>query len=122
MASGLKYSPINRNLQQTVKFFGIELEDLLFTVVAALAGFILGQFLFPNRNIFGMPMNWFLFLAAIGIGAPGLMMFKYGKPRGYLIDLLLWQIQDHSYGAAERSTVPFRPYYNDYDEELEEKK
>ena len=61
---------------------------------------LVGQFLFSDRYMFFLPMNWFLMLMVLVLGVPGLMLFKYGKPRGYLFDLVLYYGQPRSYCAS----------------------
>jgi hypothetical protein len=38
------------------------------------------------------------------LGVPGLMLFKYEKPRGYLLDLVLYYGHPRSYCALARDT------------------
>ena len=45
---------------------------------------VLGRFL--QREIFGVPMNVFLQYVVPVLAVPFLILFKYGKPRGYLAD------------------------------------
>jgi len=49
-------------------------------------------------------MNWFLMLMVLVLGVPGLMLFKYGKPRRYLFDLAVYYAQPRSYCAFARDT------------------
>ncbi len=82
----LRMSPVSRNLHAKVTLLGLEIEDMLFLAMACAIAMLTGQFLFPNRYMFFLPMNWFLMLAVLVLGVPGLVVFKYGKPRGYLLD------------------------------------
>jgi hypothetical protein len=91
----LDVTPVNRNLHTRVTFMALEFEDLfvvlglaaVMNVVSRFAGGQMGAYL-----QYGVP------LAVI----PLLMVFKYGKPRGYLRDLLNWYTQPKAYCAAAR--------------------
>lgn len=100
----LKMSTVSRNLHAKVTMFGLELEDMLALAMGCAIAMLVGQFLFPNRYMFFLPMNWFLLLLVLVIGVPGLMLFKYGKPRLYLRDLVLYHAQPRSYCAFGRDT------------------
>jgi hypothetical protein len=63
--------------------FGLEFEDLMVITVLGVAAMLTGQFLFSDRYLFFLPMNWALLLIVIGCSVPALMLLKYGKPRGY---------------------------------------
>lgn len=83
-------SPVSRNLHAKVTMLGLELEDMLFLAMSCAIAMLVGQFVFPNRYMFFLPMNWFLMLMVLVLGVPGLVVFKYGKPRAYLLDLLIF--------------------------------
>ena len=100
----LRMSPVSRNLHAKVTLLGLELEDLLFLAMSCAIAMLVGQFLFSDRYMFFLPMNWFLMLMVLVLGVPGLMLFKYGKPRGYLFDLVLYYGQPRSYCALARDT------------------
>jgi hypothetical protein len=100
----LKMSPVSRNLHAKVTLLGLELEDMLFLAMACAVAMLVGQFLFSDRYMFFLPMNWFLMLMVLVLGVPGLMLFKYGKPRGYLLDLVLYYGQPRNYCALARDT------------------
>jgi hypothetical protein len=38
------------------------------------------------------------------LGGPGLMLFKYGKPRAFLLDLVIYYGQPRNYCAFARDT------------------
>ena len=79
----LNATPISRNLRTNVRMLGLEVEDLLTVGITAVLALLLGQFLFPrNMIVMGLPMNWFCFFVVLIIAVPGLLIFKYGKPRG----------------------------------------
>jgi hypothetical protein len=98
----LRMSPVSRNLHAKVTLLGLEIEDMLFLAMACAVAMLTGQFLFPNRYMFFLPMNWFLMLAVLVLGVPGLVLFKYGKPRGYLLDLVKYYALPRSYCALDR--------------------
>jgi hypothetical protein len=49
------------------------------------------------------------------IGVPGLLLFKYGKPRSYLQDLLLWYAKPRTYSAVVHDTRMTEPYLQEDD-------
>ena len=100
----LRVSPVSRNLAMKVTFLFLEIEDMLALSFMSAISMIVGQWVFPDRYVFGIPMNWFLVLVVLGVGVPGLMLFKYGKPRGYLWDLVKWYGMPHAYCALARDT------------------
>ena len=103
-------SPVSRNLALKVTFMFLEVEDMLALAFACAVAMIAGQFVFSNRYIFSIPMNWFLVLVVLGLGVPALMLFKYGKPRKYMVDLVAWYGKPHSYCALARDTQLTAPY------------
>jgi hypothetical protein len=48
-----------------------------------------------------VPLNVFLQYVVPVLGIPALILFKYGKPRGYLQDWLLFHMRPHVYCALE---------------------
>ena len=98
----LRMSPVSRNLHAKVTLLGLELEDMLFLAAASAGAMLVGQFFFSDRYMFFLPMNWFLLLMVLVIGVPGLMLFKYGKPRGYVRDLFHWYTKPRVYCALSR--------------------
>jgi len=97
MALGV--TPIYRNLRTRVTFFGLEAEDLFAILAVAVVMNVCGRFL--NREMFGLPMNMVLQYLVPILSVPALMLFKYGKQRGYLQDWLLFHIKPHVYSALE---------------------
>jgi hypothetical protein len=100
----LRMSPISRNLHAKVTLLGLELEDMLSLAMASAIAMLIGQFFFSDRYMFFLPMNWFLMLMVLVLGVPCLTLFKYGKPRGYLLDLVIYYAQPRSYCALARDT------------------
>jgi hypothetical protein len=89
----LDVTPMNRNLHQRVTFMSLEFEDLfvvlgLAAVMNVVSRFISGQI--------GAYLQYGVPLAVV----PLLMVFKYGKPRGYLRDLFHWHTKPRAYCAA----------------------
>ena len=80
----LEATPVYRNLGTRVTFLGLEAEDLFAILALAVVSNILGRFL--HREMFGIPMNMVIQYLVPVISIPGLMLFKYGKQRGYLKD------------------------------------
>ena len=95
----LRMSPVSRNLHAKVTMLGLELEDMLFLAMTCAGAMLVGQFFFADRYMFFLPMNWFLLLMVLVVGVPALMLFKYGKPRGYLLDLAVYYATPRSYCA-----------------------
>ena len=93
----LDVTPIYRNLRTRVTFFGLEAEDLFAILAVAVVMNICGRFL--NREMFGLPMNMVLQYLVPILSVPALMLFKYGKQRGYLQHWLLFHVKPHVYSA-----------------------
>lgn len=109
MALGV--TPIYRNLRTRVTFLGLEAEDLFAILALAVGLNIFGRFL--NREMFGLPMNMVLEYFVPILSVPALMLFKYGKPRGYLLDWVLFHTKPHVYSALERDRELDRAYIKD---------
>src|ERR1700741_2061335 len=89
----LDVTPVNRNLHTRATFMCLEVEDLF--VMLGLAAVINGasRLVSGNMSVFlqyGVPLSII----------PFLMVFKYGKPRGYLKDLFLWYTKPRKYCAV----------------------
>jgi hypothetical protein len=95
----LEVTPVHRNLHQRVTFFYLEFEDLFVVIALAAVMSILGQFL--DRELYGLPLNVVLQWGVPVIAVPILLLFKYGKPRGYIRDLLIWYAKPHIYCGLE---------------------
>jgi hypothetical protein len=107
----LETTLISRNLKTSIRLMGLDIEDLLAVGVISVMSLIIGGFIFPKSlTVFSVPMNWFCFLSVLGVGIPGLLIFKYGKPRGYLKDVITWQLEPHSYTALDHDTEISEPY------------
>ena len=88
---------VNRNLHTRVTFMSLEFEDLF--VVLGLAAVMNVVSRFVSGQI-GAYLQYGVPLAVV----PLLMVFKYGKPRGYLRDLFHWYTKPRTYCcmAADR--------------------
>jgi hypothetical protein len=96
----LEVTPVYRNLGTRVTFLGLEAEDLFAILALAVVTNILGRFL--NREMFGLPMNMVMQYIIPLLSVPALMLFKYGKQRGYLQDWLMFHTKPHLYSALEK--------------------
>lgn len=96
----LEITPVYRNLRTRVTFFGLEAEDLFAILALAVVANILGRFV--DREMFGLPMNMILQYIVPALSIPALMLFKYGKQRGYLKDWVMFHAKPHVYSALER--------------------
>ncbi len=88
----LDVTPVNRNLHQRVTFMSLEFEDLFVVLGLAAVMNVVSRFFSGQMSAYlqyGVP------LAVV----PLLMVFKYGKPRGYLRDLLHWHTKPRTYCA-----------------------
>jgi hypothetical protein len=107
----LEVTPIYRNLRTRVTFLGLEAEDLFAILALAVGLNIFSRFL--NREMFGLPMNMVLQYFVPMLSVPALMLFKYGKPRGYLLDWVWFHTKPHVYSALERDRALDREYVED---------
>jgi hypothetical protein len=99
----LQISPVHRNLHTRVTFFALEFEDLFLVLGLAAVMNVVSRFAGGGTSFtlqYGVPL---------GV-VPLLMAFKYGKPRGYLRDLVAWHTQPRAYSAAGRDRRLRAPY------------
>ena len=88
----LDVTPVNRNLHTRVTFMALEFEDLFVVLgLAAVMNVI-------SRFVAGPMSAWLQYGVPLAV-VPLLMVFKYGKPRGYLRDLLYWYTKPRTYCA-----------------------
>ncbi len=104
----LNISPVHRNLHTRVSFLYLEFEDWFVIIGLAAVTNVFGRWI--DRNIFGIPMNVFLQYVVPVLSVPFLVLFKYGKPRGYLRDLLAWHIKPRIYCGMEPDSQVDREY------------
>ena len=96
----LTVTAVPRNLATKVTFLYLEFDDLFAILVLAVVMNVFGRFL--HREMFGIPMNVFLQYVVPILSIPALILFKYGKPRAYLRDWLMFHMKPHVYCALER--------------------
>src|SRR5262245_30464309 len=99
----LTISPVHRNLHTRVTFLHLEFEDWFVVIGLAALTNIFGRWV--DRSIFGIPMNVFLQYIVPVLSVPFLMLFKYGKPHGYLKDFLAWHTKPRIAWPAPSNTV-----------------
>ncbi len=91
----LDVTPVNRNLHTRVTFMALEFEDLFVVLGLAAVMNVVSRFVDGGMGAvlqYGVPLGVI----------PLLMVFKYGKPRGYLRDLIAWYTKPRAYCAAAR--------------------
>jgi hypothetical protein len=91
----LDVTPVNRNLHTRVTFMALEFEDLFVVLGLAAIMNVVSRFVSGSAGAilqYGVPLGVI----------PFLMAFKYGKPRGYLRDLIVWHTKPRAYCAATR--------------------
>ena len=107
---GLDITPLHRNLHNKVTFLGLEFEDLIVVLALAALMNLSAHFVDNNAHVFGMPLNVFLEFVVPFLAVPFLILFKYGKPRGYLVDLLRSLLAPRAWCALERDSELIEPY------------
>lgn len=100
----LDITPVHRNLHTKVTFLCLEFEDLILVLALAALMNLLAHFVSGNTHVFGMPLNVFMEFIVPALAIPFLILFKYGKPRGYLSDLVRSFIAPRSWCALERDS------------------
>ena len=95
----LNISPVHRNLHTRVRFLYLEFEDWFVVMGLAALTNIFGRWV--DRQMFGIPMSVFLQYVVPVLSIPFLMLFKYGKPSGYLKDFLAWYAKPRIYCGLE---------------------
>src|SRR5437868_11658200 len=107
----LDVTAVQRNLRTRVTFLGLEAEDLFAILAVAVVSNVLGRFL--HREMFGLPMNMVIQYLVPALSVPGLMLFKYGKQRGYLLDWVQFHTKPHLYSALEHDHELTQEYIRD---------
>ena len=107
---GLDITPLHRNLHTKVTFLGLEFEDLIVVLALATLMNLSAHFVDNNAHVFAMPLNVFLEFVVPFLAVPFLILFKYGKPRGYLVDLLRSLLAPRAWCALERDSELIEPY------------
>lgn len=91
----LDVTAVNRNLHTRVTFMALEFEDLFVVLGLAALMNVVSRFVSGTASAvlqYGVPLGL----------VPLLIAFKYGKPRGYMRDLLAWHTKPRSYCALAR--------------------
>lgn len=107
----LTVTPVNRNLHTRVTFMLLEFEDLFIVLGLAAVMNVVGRFV--SGQIAGMPASLVVQYGVPLSVVPILMMFKYGKPRGYVRDLVAWYFKPRAYSAAARDSQIITEYLKD---------
>lgn len=106
----LDITPLHRNLHTKVTFLGLEFEDLIVVLALAALMNLAGHFVGNDTHALGMPLNVFLEFVVPILAVPFLILFKYGKPRGYISDLLKSLFAPSAWCALERDSELTTPY------------
>ena len=109
----LEMTPVHRNLHTKVTFLGLEFEDLILVLALAALMNLLAHFVSGNAHVFGIPLNIFMEFIVPALAVPFLILFKYGRPRGYLTDLARSLIVRKAWCALEPDSELTRPYLLD---------
>ena len=116
----LSMTPIHKNLHTRVTFLGLEFEDLIAVLAIGITMNLLSHFVGDHANVLGLPLNIFMEFVVPLLAVPFLMYFKYGKPRGYLQDLVMSLMSPRAWCALEKDSQLTTPYIRDAGEEAEE--
>jgi hypothetical protein len=98
----LNVTAVNRNLQTRVTFMYLELEDLFVVLGVAALTNVLGHF--ASGELAGLPLSVVVQYGVPISIVPMLMLFKYGRPRGYIRDVALWYMKPRAYAATSRDS------------------
>lgn len=112
----LDLTPVHRNLHTKVTFLGLEFEDLILVLALAALMNLMAHFVGSESHILGMPLNVFMEFIVPFLAVPFLMLFKYGKPRGYLLDLVRSLLAPKAWCGLERDSELVQPYIADEEE------
>jgi len=112
----LDLTPVHRNLHTRVTFLGLEFEDVILVLALAALMNLLAHFASDSARVFGMPLNVFMEFVVPLLSVPFLILFKYGKPKGYLLDLIRSFLAPHAWCALERDSEFTQSYIADEEE------
>ena len=104
----LDTAPVYRNLQTRVTLLYLELEDLFVVMILAVVSNIVGRFV--DRELAGLPMSLLLQYGIPVLSIPLLILFKYGKPRGYLSDCVSFHFKPRVFCCLEPDREQTKPY------------
>ena len=100
----LDMTPVHRNLHTKVTFLGLEFEDLILVLALAALMNLLAHFVSDSAHVLGMSLNVFMEFVVPALAVPFLILFKYGRPRGYLTDLVRSFFSPRAWCALERDS------------------
>jgi len=112
----LDLTPVHRNLHTKVTFLGLEFEDLILVLALAALMNLTAHFVSGNAHVLGMPLNVFMEFVVPALAVPFLILFKYGRPRGYLTDLVRSLLAPKAWCALERDSELTHAYVVDEEE------
>jgi hypothetical protein len=112
----LDLTPVHRNLHTRVTFLGLEFEDLILVLALAALMNLLAHFASDTARVLGMPLNVFMEFVVPFLSIPFLILFKYGKPKGYLLDLIRSFLAPHAWCALARDSELTQSYIADEEE------
>jgi hypothetical protein len=112
----LELTPVHRNLHTRVTFLGLEFEDLILVLALAALMNLLAHFVSGNAHVFQIPLNIFMEFVVPALAVPFLIVFKYGRPRGYLTDLLQAFLAPKAWCALERDSELRASYLVEHEE------
>jgi hypothetical protein len=104
----LEVIPVNRNLHTRATFLALEFEDLFVVLGLAALMNVVSRF---ASGAAAAALEYGVPLAVV----PLLMVFKYGKPRGYLRDLIAWHVRPRAYCAGPHDRRISGPYIKEAD-------
>jgi hypothetical protein len=78
----------------------LEFEDLFVVLGVAALTNVAGHLV--SGEVAGLPLSIVVQYGLPLSIIPLLMLFKYGRPRGYIRDLTLWYLKPHAYCATSR--------------------
>jgi hypothetical protein len=113
----LNITPIHKNLHTRVTFMGLEFEDMLAVLLLAIVLNLAAHFASDHAKVMGIPLNIFMEFVVPLMAVPFLMVFKYGKPRGYLLDLVKSMMAARAWCALEPDPLLTKPYIVDREED-----
>ncbi len=109
----LDITQVHRNLHTKVTFLGLEFEDLILVLALAALMNLLAHFVSNTAHIFGIPLNIFMEFIVPFLAVPFLILFKYGRPRGYLTDLARSLCAPKAWCGLERESELMQPFILD---------
>ena len=112
----LDLTPVHRNLHTKVTFLGLEFEDLILVLALAALMNLAAHFVSGNAHVLGMPLNVFMEFVVPALAVPFLILFKYGRPRGYLTYLVRSFFAPKAWCALERDSELMQAYVVDEEE------